>query len=434
MTISFYLKRPKADIDTAIYAILFYEGFKLKYYTPEKINPKYWNTEAQKAKQTDKFKEHPEFNLRLKNWKSDAANVYRKWINDHRGTIPNPQTLKEALDRELKKIEPKKEQVKTFLGFFEDIVNQTRTGARLQPKTGKPYTKATIQVYANTLNRVKEFAEKKKKAIDFEKINLEFYSDFTEYLTKTLKLASNTIGKDIKTIKTIMNEATERGLNTNLQYRSRKFSVTSENTDSIYLTEKEIKELEALDLSGNKRLDNVRDLFLVGCYTGLRFSDCSILTPEQIKEGFIELTQIKTGDPIVIPVHSTVERIMSKYNGKLPRAISNQKTNDYLKDLGQQIPEGKEEPILNGKVSKTITKGGAKVTHIYNKWELLTTHTARRSFATNEYLAGTPTITIMAITGHRTEKAFLRYIKLTPNEHAKLLKLHWQKRQGLQAV
>ncbi|HYH16298.1 MAG TPA: phage integrase SAM-like domain-containing protein [Flavisolibacter sp.] len=285
-------------------------------------------------------------------------------------------SLKEVLDTQLRKIEPEKEQQKTFLGFFEEIVNQTRSGTRLQPKTGNPYTKATIQVSANTLNRVKEFTEAQKKVIDFETINLEFYSDFTEYLTKTLKLASNTIGKDIKTITVIMNEATERSLNTNLQYKSRKFSVTSENTDSIYLTNSELKEIEALYLSRNKRLENVRDLFLIGCYTGLCYSDFSFLQPKHIKDGFIETTQIKTGERIVIPVHPTVERILEKYKGQLLKSISNQKTNDYLKELGQTIAEGKKEPVLNESVSRTFTKRGVKFTHSYKKWQLLTTHTA----------------------------------------------------------
>src|SRR5690606_7334890 len=119
------------------------------------------------------------------------------------------------------------------------------------------------------------------------------------------------IGKDIKTLKVILNEATERGINKNLQYKSRKFSTTSEQTDSIYLTEKEIKEIESLDLTNNQRLDNVRDLFLIGCYTGLRYSDYSILTPSQIKDGFIEIKQqTKTGQPVVIPVHHTVKKIL----------------------------------------------------------------------------------------------------------------------------
>ena len=228
-----------------------------------------------------------------------------------------------------------------------------------------------------------------------------------------------------------MNEATERGINTNLAFRSRYFAKPSEESENIYLTESEIKEIGAIDLSSNRKLESVRDLFLIGCHTGLRYSDYSILKPENIKEGFIETTQQKTGAKIVVPIHTVVERIIKKYKGQLPKSISNQKTNDYLKELGKlEDKKGKKLlPCLNEIVSKTFTKGGVKLIESYQKWELLSSHTARRSFATNEYLAGTPTITIMAITGHKTEKAFLKYIKLTPNEHAKLLKIHWQKRQ-----
>ncbi len=172
MTISFYLKRPTSDIETAIYVIIFYEGVKLKYYTPERILPQYWNKETQKAKQTDKFKEYPEFNQRLKNWGTYVANIYRKWINDHEGTIPNKETLKALLDKELKKIEPEKELSKTFLGFFEDVINQTKSGARLQPKSGKPYSKATIYVYTNTYNRIKDFGANYRRKIDFNSIDL----------------------------------------------------------------------------------------------------------------------------------------------------------------------------------------------------------------------------------------------------------------------
>jgi integrase len=333
------------------------------------------------------------------------------------------------LDAEIKKVAPAKEQLRTLLGFFEELINQTVSGGRVQPNTGKPYSPATVQVYRNTLQRLNKFQSTRKRIIDFTTIDLDFYTDFTEYLSRHLKLSTNTIGKDIKTLKTVLNEATERGINTNLQFKSRRFSTTSEQTDSIYLMERELKEMETLDLKGNTRQENVRDLFLIGCYTGLRYSDFSIIKPDQIKDGFIELKeQTKTGNPVIIPVHSTVNRILEKYNGQLPKSISNQKTNSYLKEIGRLMPS------LQMNFSRAITKGGVRVMTNYQKWELLSTHTARRSFATNEYLNGTPTVTIMAITGHRTEKAFLRYIKLTPKEHAKLLQAQWAKRSLLSVV
>lgn len=158
-----------------------------------------------------------------------------------------------------------------------------------------------------------------------------------------------------------MNEATERGLNTNLSFKGKRFVTVRENSDSVYLSEGEIKEIEKLDLSKNKRLETVRDLFLIGCYTGLRYSDYSILKPEQIKEGFIETTQIKTGDTIVIPVHTTVKRIIDQYNGELPRSITNQKTNQFLKELAKKVE------VLKKPVSVSFTKGGLKLSQTFEK-------------------------------------------------------------------
>lgn len=434
MTTSYFLTRPKAETDTAIYARICYSGYKFKYYTEEKINPKFWNKGTRQAKQTEKFKEYPEFNQRLKEIASDIGNTLLNYKNQNGGETPTPDTFRKLLDLVIKRKEPQKKVVKNFFGLFQEIIDQTRIGVRLHPKTGKPISKNTLKTYITTFKHLSEFNIKRKKGIDFNTIDLDFYGEYTEFLMRgqkthprtgkpvPLNLSTNTIGKHIQIIKLIMNEATEKELNTNLSFKSKRFVTIREKSDSIYLPENEVKEIELLDLSKDKRLERVRDLFLIGCYTGLRYSDYSILQPEQMKDGFIETTQIKTGEAVVIPIHPTVKRIVEKYKGVLPQSISNQKTNDYLKELGKRVNS------LNTKVSVSFTKGGVKVIKCYQKYEMVTTHTARRSFATNEYLAGTPTITIMAITGHKTEKAFLRYIKLTPTEHAKLLKLHWEKR------
>ena len=427
MEISLYLKRPTASQETVIFARITYEGYSFKYYLPEKIKSKYWSKETQRAKQVKQFPQYPEFNQRLQNIIAGIEDVFRKYLNDNK-ELPAPETFKQLLDQEIKKKVSEKERLNSFFGYFQDLKEQSVSGTRRHPKTGKPLSKGTIKNYTTAYNHLTEFQKTRKKRIDFKNIDLDFYNDYTEFLIKKLKLSSNSIGKDIQVIKMIMNDATERGINTNLSYKSKRFITIREKSDNIYLKENEIKEIENLDLSNDKRLERVRDLFLIGCYTGLRYSDYSILKPEQMMDGFIETTQIKTGEPVVIPIHPTVKRIIEKYKGVLPASISNQNTNVYLKELGKKVV------LLQNKFSKTTTKGGLTITQNFEKWELLCTHTARRSFASNEYLAGTPTITIMAITGHKTEKAFLRYIKLTPNEHAKLLKMQWQKRFALKAV
>lgn len=427
MEISLYLKRPTASQETVIFARITYEGNSFKYYLPEKIKPTYWSKETQRAKQIKQFSQYPEFNQRLQNIIAGIEDVFRKYVNDNK-ELPAPEIFKELLDTEIKKKVSEKERLNSFFGYFQDLIKQSVSGTRRHHKTSKPISKGTIKNYNSAYNHLTEFQKTRKKKIDFKNIDLDFYNDYTEFLIKKLKLSSNTIGKDIQVIKMIMNDATERGINTNLSYKSKRFITIREKSDNIYLNENEIEEIENLDLSNDSRLERVRDLFLIGCYTGLRYSDYSILRPDQMKDGFIETTQIKTGDPVAIPIHPTVKIIVEKYNGVLPASISNQNTNVYLKELGKRVQ------CLQNTFLKTTTKGGLTIAQNFEKWELLCTHTARRSFATNEYKNGTPAITIMAITGHKTEKAFLRYIKLTPKEHAKLLKLLWQKRFALKAV
>ncbi|OLY91220.1 Phage integrase family protein [Cnuella takakiae] len=427
MKVSFYLTRPKAKGEAAIFARLCYSGYKIKYIIPEAINPKFWNKDTQRARETQKFREYPEFNTRIDRIESDIKTVYRKYLNDHNST-PVPEAIKPLLDAAIRHNKEQDAGKTSFFRVFKDLRDKSESGARLNIKTGKPISYHTYKTYKTVFNHLEDFQRSYHRPIDFPTIDIEFYQDYMEYLAKTKKLATNTIGKHFQIIKTVVGEAAERGIQINLAYKSRRFTVVKEKSDSIYLTEAEIRELESLDLQADSKLDRVRDLFIIGCYTGLRYSDFSVLKPENINNGVIDINQTKTGNRVAIPVHPTVKRIIAKYDGQLPAAISNQKTNDYLKDIGKKLE------CLQKSFSRSITKGGTKVLTNLQKWEALTTHTARRSFATNEYLAGTPVVTIMAITGHKSEKTFLGYIKLAPTEHAQLLNLHWEKRANLKAI
>ena len=170
----------------------------------------------------------------------------------------------------------------------------------------------------------------------------------------------------------------------------------------------------------SERLNRVRDLFLIGAFTGLRFSDFTSITKDNILSSTIHIEQHKTGGKVAIPLHRVVLEIWRKYGEKLPQPISNQKFNNYIKEVCKLAGIDEME-------QKNITRGGMRVRQTYKKYELVTSHTARRSFATNLYLSGFPAISIMQITGHRTEKAFMAYIRVTPEQHAELLREHWIK-------
>ena len=185
------------------------------------------------------------------------------------------------------------------------------------------------------------------------------------------------------------------------------------------MDEEELERIRRCDLHNHKSLERVRDLFLMCCWTGLRYSDISSLTSECVQGDMIVIRQRKTNNYVTIPMHPVFREVLDRYGG-VPVTMSNQKFNVYLKDVCKAAR-------IRKRVLKSITKGGRKNTKSYEKWELVSSHTGRRSFATNLYKSGFPSISIMQITGHKTEAAFLKYIKVSTQEHARLLAEHWNK-------
>lgn len=401
----FILKEPNAKVETLIYLFYNYKYRRFKYSTGEKIHPKFWNKSSQRAKTSKQFPEYPEFNSRLDKIENGINNAFRKLLND--GIQPNNSTLKEALENELSDNLLKSNKL-TLFEFIEDYIEESKLNKTI----------GTIKVYNTTFKYLKQYA-KKYKPINFETITLEFYNHYLGFLKLEYNLSNNTLGKHIKTIKSFMNEATERGLNNNLEFKNKRFKTIREEADTVYLNIQELDKIEKLDLKASPRLEKVRDLFLVGCYTGLRFSDFTQINPENIVSDntVIEVRTKKTGQRVSIPLHKTVRAILKKYKNKLPKAYTNQTMNEYLKEVISLA--GIKEMI-----ETTITKGGKIEKSVLPKYKLVSTHTARRSFATNLYLAEVPTISIMKITGHKTERSFLQYIRVSQKENADKLLTH----------
>jgi integrase len=313
---------------------------------------------------------------------------------------------------------PKVETVKntTFFQFVSNFLADAPN--RRDKKTGIAITRRTILQYYTTEKHLIGFAESLKKLdFEFSEIDQSFYDKFVGYLQK-LDYGQNSVGKDIKVVKTILNEATIQGYNTNNYYNS--FHVFKEDVDNIYLNEDELQLIKDVDFSNNQRLDQVRDWFLLLSWTGCRFSDLEKITKTDIKGNCINFRQEKTNTKVVIPLHPVVREILEKYNYNLPTAITNQNFNNYIKEVCE-IAE------IKGVETITRTVGGKRITETYNKWELVASHTGRRSFCTNMYLRGIQTLTIMSISGHKTEKNFLKYIKVSESEHAELMLNAWNK-------
>ena len=205
-----------------------------------------------------------------------------------------------------------------------------------------------------------------------------------------------------------------KGLNIDVS----EFYVLKEDVDNVYLNEDELRKLQDLDLSERPFLDRVRDWFLLLAWTGSRFSDIEKIDPANIKNNMITYRQQKTNKKVVIPVHNVVEEILQKYNYQMPEIISNQKFNDYIKQVCRLAG-------IDGMESLTRTVGGRLVTETRPKYDLVSSHTCRRSFCTNMYRRGLDTLMIRSISGHKTDKSFLKYIKVTEEEHAEMMAKKW---------
>lgn len=415
--VTFVLRDPTAKTFQPIHLIVRFNNDRIKISTGIKVLPKHWDGAKCRVRNMVEATDKNQINALFAELETKIKSLF---VNLQTSQSLTKEALKEGVERLVRPEPPAPAPVDSSLFvFIREFIKKSPD--RINPSSGKKIERRTIQKYETVFSVLQEFDKSYPRKLDFDTIDLDFYGDFTEYLTNKKRFSANNVGKYIQTLKTFLNEATAKGQNAKTDYKSRRFKVVKESSDSIYLAESELQALYEFDLTKTPRLERVRDLFLVGCWTGLRFSDLTNIHPEHVKEDVLRLEQAKTGGKVVIPCHPIVKAVLEKYKGSLPRAISNQKMNDYLKEICYAF--GMVELV-----HKSITKAGARVTQTFEKWELVSTHTARRSFATNAYKMGIPTITIMRITGHRTEKAFLSYIKLSEEEHAQIIAAAWEGR------
>ena len=310
---NFYLRDKNAQYETSIFLTVYYNKERVKLSTSESINPEFWNEKDQRPRSTKKFPTHPEFKTRLDNLENMVNDILRTYKNDNEGKLPPPDTLKELWNDVNA---PKKETkpVYNFFSYLDKFIDDAPS--RIVEKSGKPFTYNTIKGYTSLKNVLIEFKNhnRKYRKLDFKDFDLDFYFDFQKFLTEQKTMAVNTIGARIKNLKSVLNHATEHDINTYTDFKKKRFRVLKEKTDAIYLTLADLKDIERIDLTNQSHLDRVRDLFLIACWTGVRFSDLKQIRQERIAKDehgeFIEITNEKTGNDVSIPILPTVRRII----------------------------------------------------------------------------------------------------------------------------
>lgn len=278
-----------------------------------------------------------------------------------------------------------------------------------------------VKDYKTLKKHLTKFKEYSSQPITFRNLNLVFYNEFLDYMfnkaikpDKTVGLLTNSAGKVIRLLKGFVNYQIAKQVIPEIDLKC--FKVIEEETDAIYLTENELAKIYSLDLSEDEELSQIRDVFIVGCFTGLRYSDLSTLNSEHIDIGseMIHIKQKKVHKAVTIPMIDYVPDLLKKYNYNLPK-FTEYKFNEKVKVLGKLA-------LLNQKVEIVRKRGSVRVSKVLKKHELISSHTCRRSFCTNMYLSGFPAEELMKISGHKTSSAFLRYIKVDNFQAALRLK------------
>ncbi len=320
-----------------------------------------------------------------------------------------------------KKEEVQQDAPRTLIKAFEDFIAAAPTTTRRCGKQDKIITKRRLKFYEQTLRILREMGA---DGVTIARTDKAFYDSFYRFMYDN-GYKHNTFVAYTKCIKAVINSLPSAERVGCEFVEPKKCATVMEEIDNIALNETELQALADLDLANHPYLDRVRDQFLLLAWTGCRDSDLGKLSSEYIinkdADDWFYLEQQKTGAKVMIPILPPIVPILEKYSYQPPKPISNQKVNDYVKEVARLAGFDTEEVIRHTQQKEDSFEVGTVETRL-PKWQAITAHTARRSFATNMYNREYPTLEIMAVTGHKTEAAFLSYIKVKQEDHVRNLK------------
>jgi len=363
-----------------------------------------------------------EINAKLRGLRSDVSRIERRFKDAEKAFSVEMviEALKEMQKPETKKEVPGVNVIDFIHRFVKDSTGTHRPG--------------TLKVYTGLAAHLKEFEKSRSTNFTFENTDVAMLRAFHGFLAdvkhrtskkgKTIERNMNNItaAKQMSTLKTLLNYArTLYKHNVNPDYRDFKISRKDSDLEVITLTQDEFLAIYNLDLSDNKRLDPVRDVFCFSCATGLRYSDLLQLRREHIrKDNTIRMTASKTGQKLVIPLNPISYSILQKYAGQLKPLpmISNQKTNVYIKEIGQMAE-------IDTPIEKVRSRGVKKVTRVFKKYDLLSIHVGRKSFITLSLQKGAAMQDVMSLSGHTTFKAFKRYVDVNDAQKKTVMANAW---------
>lgn len=422
MAVSLYLKTPKAE-KSHIYVRAFVRGEKYRRTTDISIAPRFWNDEKQCVRDVREAPASKAFNIRLRAIREAAERVCDEVLA--MPTAPAPEEFWRRYYQLLDGVASRKSM--TFAEYMEEYAERRK----------KNSLRNTAKQYLTAYHWLLAYERENHTQVTFADVNLKFYEKFKQwFLSKGYTL--NSLGTTMKAYKVAYRDARDvDGLHNLHETSKRGFSSATFASRTVYLSLEELQRIANVEFTPEKlveifpelktggtsekanirrkaaSLSLIRDKFLLGAYTALRVSDFNRLRDVHIDGDYFRITTQKTGAAVVIPIHPVIRQMIDR-GFDISTPITDQKINKHIKEVARlagitQLVEG----------TKLIDHRA--VVGFFPKCDLITTHTARRSAATNMYKAGIPSISIMRITGHTTEKAFMKYIKISAEENAELM-------------
>lgn len=433
MELKFTLKDTK-EKQTLLYAVCYHESKRIKVSIGLKVVSETWNAKMQRCEVSSRFTERVNRASRKVNKLLDAIIEKWKWATEQGNMLWRESkrfTREEVIKGDLAhiisqvmKADEKEEERKqiTPLEFFDKYVEEMTH--KVDQRTGRYIGERTQVHHRTVLARIKAFMAEKHIKDDFSVFDERFARLFTDWAYTSKNYRQNTIPATFSVLKVWLNAAKADKLFDGEDYK--KYPSKGADVDNIYLTKDEIERIYRLDIpmliakgeiDAKSQIEKTRDLFVIGCWTGLRRSDINRLDKAlfDIDKNVITIVTEKTGEMVQIPMHRFIKELYEKYDGKFPKLTDKANTNRHLQEIGRHAQ-------IDDKIMVKENRGGKIESHIYKKYQLIKMHTARRSFATNLYLSGADTIKIMKLTGHTTETNFLKYIKITREENAEMMR------------
>lgn len=381
---------------------------RIEFTTGYRIDVAKWDGDKQRVKNgcTNKLKQSAsEINAALLGYYTELQEIFKRF--EVAEITPSPAEVKEAFNNrhgQNEKTELASADTSNVpSNFYEAFDDFVRVCGRQND-----WTHSTFEKFAAVKNHLKNF----RSELSFDFFDEEGLTEYVQYLREVREMRNSTIGKQLSFLKWFLRWSFKQGMHSNNAYDAFKPKLKDTQKKIIFLTWEELNKLREFKIPPTKQaLERVRDVFLFQCFTGLRYSDVFNLRRSDIKGDHIEVTTVKTSDSLIIELNDHSRAILEKYkevefeNDKALPVITNQKMNDYLKELAELAE-------INEPVRQTYYKGNERIDEVTPKYALLGTHAGRRTFICNALALGIPPQVVMKWTGHSDYKAMKPYIDI----------------------